>query len=206
MSRDIFESLKPISVLVGGAEVIDADPAAPDAVFGSMVFAPAILSRNAVRYVRCRTWRAKRKKDDMQTMNEIKRTLPAAIVAGITDDLHMVGGALFGEQMFASVVPIACGHSKRPDCLSCRLAVELAERLGVPMVKAFADRFIEGSRHPKENKKLPPLELVEPPPAPALVVDDIATSGFHMEEALTRLRDAGIACAGLVWVSGVKQG
>jgi len=37
---------------------------------------------------------------------------------------------------------------------------------------------------------------------PALVVDDVATSGCHMEEALQALRSRAVDAFGVVWISG----
>ena len=106
--------------------------------------------------------------------------------------------------MFAQVTHVACGHSQRPDCLSCRLAAGVAVALGLPHVKAFDDRFVMGSSHPKENMKLPPLVIRgQLDQIATLVIDDVVTSGFHMHEALTALRSALVPAAGIAWIGGV---
>jgi hypothetical protein len=70
-------------------------------------------------------------------------------------------------------------------------------------VKVWRDRFVTGSSHPKEFRKLPPLTWQDaPPPGLVLLVDDVATSGWHLEEALTALRAAGHLALGLAWISG----
>jgi orotate phosphoribosyltransferase len=38
-----------------------------------------------------------------------------------------------------------------------------------------------------------------------LVIDDLATSGWHIEEALTRIREFGVAAFGAVWISGTTK-
>lgn len=172
---------------------------------GSLVWAPGILSRNGVRYLRTRAWRTETRDADLQLLKRAKLELAPAMVAAIADDMHALASEVFGAGLFSAVVPVACGHSRRPNCLSAQLAVQLASRLGCEIVRAFADRFVSGVSHPKEFDRLPPLQLVQRPAGAVLVVDDVATSGWHMHEAITTLRHAGIAAAGLVWASGTKQ-
>jgi hypothetical protein len=43
------------------------------------------------------------------------------------------------------------------------------------------------------------------PAAPTLIIDDLATSGWHIEEALGRVRDLGLPAFGAVWLSGVVK-
>jgi orotate phosphoribosyltransferase len=76
---------------------------------------------------------------------------------------------------------------------------------GVPLVGAFAPRYLSGGSHPKEFRDIPPLEMIRRPDGPVLVVDDISTSGFHMEEALGRLRAEGLAAMGIVMVAGAVK-
>lgn len=196
-----------LASFVGGPRIVRIEPNGPAvaAVFGGTVAAPAILSRNGVRYLRCRTWRAESKADDLKAFKAAKAELDDAFVTSLADDMLALLSEVFGREFFRSVVPVACGHSKRPNCLSVRLAVAVAEALGADFVKAFADRFMSGSSHPREFAKLPPLELVQLPAGPALVVDDVATSGFHMHEAVSALRERGVPAAGVVWLSGVRQ-
>jgi adenine/guanine phosphoribosyltransferase-like PRPP-binding protein len=43
------------------------------------------------------------------------------------------------------------------------------------------------------------------PCSPVLIIDDLATSGWHMEEALGLIRGLGLAGFGIVWISGTVQ-
>jgi hypothetical protein len=176
------------------------------AAIGSLVWRPGILSRNGVRYVRCRSWRAETRTADMAALKRVKLELNESAVAAICEDVALLIAELFGAGFFRSVTPVACGHSRRPNCLSAVMAMGLADLLETAMVRAFRDRFVSGSSHPKEFASLPPLEIVAMPAVPCLVVDDVATSGFHMHEALTALRSAGVPSFGAVWVSGTTQG
>ena len=83
------------------------------------------------------------------------------------------------------------------------MAESVAGALGLPFVEAFRDRLIKGSSHPKEFERLPPLQWASPPASGVvLVVDDLSTSGWHLEEALTLLRGRGLAAAGIAWIGG----
>lgn len=164
--------------------------------------AGAVLSRGNVSYIRVNAWRKSRKDDGIAHIKAVKQSFPA-------DDIHAMALELSGaiERLFgipAAITHVACGHSRTPSCLSYRLARSVSELCGVPHVKAFNDRFLSGSSHPKEFDRLPPLEIIDVPPSPCVVIDDIATSGLHICEAVAALRSAGCSAVGLVWCSGVK--
>jgi predicted amidophosphoribosyltransferase len=69
-------------------------------------------------------------------------------------------------------------------------------------VQVFADRFCSGVSHPKEFAKLPPLEQIAEPLASMILIDDLATSGWHVKESLTTLRRLGTSASALVWITG----
>jgi hypothetical protein len=171
-------------------------------ILGEVRWRPTLRSRNGVYYLTCRSWLADAKAQDLAILREAKRTMPPELIADAAHEMTELVRAVFGE-VALSVVPVACGHSRRIDCMSVRLAEGIARSLDVEPVQAFAHRFMKGSSHPLENRKLPPLKLIDRPAAPALVVDDIATSGFHMHEALTALRSAGVPAFGIAWLGGV---
>jgi hypothetical protein len=95
-----------------------------------------------------------------------------------------------------------CGHSRRPDCFGKRLAQCVAEVLELPFLQVFADRFCSGVSHPKEFTKLPPLHQIADPLASMIVIDDLAVSGWHVEESLFALRSRGVSASAAVWISG----
>ena len=80
-----------------------------------------------------------------------------------------------------------------------RFAVAVAERLSLGYLQVWRNRPIKGSPHPKEFRRLPPLEMLAKPIGSTLVIDDVATSGYHMWEALTALRALDIPAAGIAW-------
>jgi hypothetical protein len=84
------------------------------------------------------------------------------------------------------------------------MAVAAADGLGSTFCRVFDNRFVSGVSHPQEFDRLPLLKMLEGPAGP-LVVDDVATSGWHMHQAVTALRVAGAPAMGAVWLSGVKR-
>lgn len=112
---------------------------------------------------------------------------------------------LFGSLPGWTVLSTAVGHSRRPDSFAVRLAEAVAKEISRPFVKIFADRFVSGGSHPKEFANLPALQLRAEVTSPILLVDDVATSGWHMEEALTKLRSLGAPAFGVAWISGTVK-
>jgi hypothetical protein len=68
------------------------------------------------------------------------------------------------------------------------LAVAVGERLSLGYLQVWRDWPIKGVSHPEEFRRLPPLDMRARPIGATLVIDDVATSGWHTEEALTTLR------------------
>jgi hypothetical protein len=49
---------------------------------------------------------------------KILQNEPKTSIAAIVDDLELLLGELFGSGFFRSIAPVACDHSRRPNCLS----------------------------------------------------------------------------------------
>jgi hypothetical protein len=201
----------PASILPPGVRIDWSRVFAPDrppkeaarpSILGSLVFRRAIFARNGVSWISLRAWRVSTKDGDLEELKRQKAMpLPPFIPKAAAEIAESVG-QMFGGISF-TVTSIACGHSRRPDCAGAQLAQEAAARLGRPYQRCFDDRFQAGSSHPKAFKDLPALVLCRPlPTSPVLIVDDVATSGWHVEEALTALRTEGIGATAIAWISG----
>jgi hypothetical protein len=160
--------------------------------------------RNAVSWCSARSWRSDAKKADLTALKLCKAGVDeaGATIAGAADDLAGLLRLLFGHFVGWLATAVACGHSRRRDCFGKRLGQAVATALGAEFVEVFEDRFVSGVSHPKEFRKLPPLEFKVKPSRPLLIIDDIATSGFHIEEALGKARGLGLPAFGAVWISG----
>lgn len=165
----------------------------------------ALYSRKGVTWAAARAWRHDSKKADIEWLKAAKASLDARAIDGGADDVARLTADLFGALSGWTVSTTAVGHSRRTDSFAVRMAQGVAERLSLPFVKVFADRFVSGVSHPKEFRNLPPLQLQPGIAGPILLVDDVATSGWHMEEAANVLRTFGHPVFGAVWISGAVK-
>lgn len=127
------------------------------------------------------------------------------MIAAAAGEIAELLRLLFGQNSGWVVTSVACGHSRRPDCFGKRLGQAVALGLGADWVELFEDRFVAGVSHPKGFRDLPALTFKSTPAGPVLVIDDLATSGFHMEEALGMVRSLGLPAFGAVWISGAVK-
>ncbi len=134
-----------------------------------------------------------------------KLDLDRGVLRTAAGDVSDTIGLMFGPMTGWTISTTAVGHSRHPDSFAVRLARLVARRRQRPFAKIFDDRFVTGVSHPKEFRDLPPLRLRWRRKSPILLVDDVATSGWHLEEALTLLRDRGIQAFGIVWISGTVK-
>jgi hypothetical protein len=177
---------------------IEAGPSA----FGSLAWRPHIRSRHDVSFLAVRSWLASVRDGDLRQLKLIKAELPADIITRVADDIVAAIRPLMGS-LIRYVAPVTCGHSRRPDCFSFRLANAVADALEAEFTPCFKSRLVAGSSHPKANFNLPPLEFAADPPSGAtLVVDDLTTTGFHMHEAIAALRARGTPTFGVAWIGG----
>lgn len=189
------------------------DPAAPvtapvrrawtvDGGFGGTVLRPALYSRNGVSWATVRAWGAESKACDLDALKAAKAAPDTGLVDVTAGEIAALV-AMAWPGVFGEVTCVACGHSRRADCFGARLAETVADRIGARFTRVFRDRFCSGSSHPKEFRKLAPLEWASPPVTDrVLVVDDVVTSGWHMEEATNWLRAHGVGTAGVAWIGG----
>jgi hypothetical protein len=215
MDLDMAGMFGSLADALGGEDAdADADPDAPaadeaeDAPLGAMVFRPTFRKRNACRFATVRAWRTSSKRADLDAMQEAKRApiISANLIEFMALEMADVVAGLFGPLPW-TVTAVATGHSRRPDALARQVAELVALQLSRPFRLAFEDRYISGSSHPRQHARLAPLVLTQPRIAgPVLVVDDIVTSGWHMEEAARDLRAIGCATFGIAWLGGSVTG
>jgi hypothetical protein len=149
-----------------------------------------------------RRWRAEIKAYQIEGLFALKRNPSAAIVDKISAELETATKKIVGTGAIRNVVPIPPGSSGNPNNLSVQVARSLAGRLKAD----FADILISGScvastrSHPKKAAGLRPYTIQKPLCGLTLLVDDVATSGRHMELGLKALRATGVPALGLVWI------
>jgi hypothetical protein len=117
------------------------------------------------------------------------------------DELCVAIARVYGKPRFNHVIPVPRGHSRRPDCLSVLLAREIGEKLNVTVTEPFVSKQRRGSSHPRKGAGLPQLVSTTKIEGNILLVDDIASSGRHIEQAAHKLSVTADHVYPIVWIS-----
>lgn len=165
----------------------------------TLISQPRVLSRGNVSYHALKRWRKSVKSEQMTALKSIKKVPNEAFENAIAEEMSSWCRRAFGATAFSNVVAVPCGHSGS-DCLSRRIGGKIAQLLNLQFAEAFAPLQVSGSSHPKTNLKRPKLKLLHVPVGPILLIDDVATSGAHIEEAVNALRDHEIAVISMAWI------
>lgn len=159
-----------------------------------------LLRRGPVPYHALYRWRSTIKDVQIEALKALKRDPGDAFLGTVAEQMAGAAAALFGSGTFKAVVPVPCGSSGG-NCLSVKLARLIAVRLGVDFIEAFEPIDLPGSSHPKNNIRRPAMRIKAAPKVPVLLIDDVATSGAHIEEAAQLLRRSAPAVLPLVWIA-----
>lgn len=167
----------------------------------TLVKRQSLKSRNGVAYVTLRTWRRPIKEHQIRALAALKAYPHPTFVSQVANEIVAAAKTLFGTRS-ACVVPVPCGHSRRTDCLSVQLARETANQLKRPFVEIFSPQFRAGASHPKQSAKLPPLKFAQgvAPVGNIILIDDVATSGRHIEQAVNALSERAEHVFALAWI------
>lgn len=173
---------------------------ASEFVFKTLVAKPAVRELGGISFMTAMTWRSTVKDSQLKALRILKHHLPDRFVATAGRQLAMVARKFHGHRAFSVVVPVPCGHSGRPDCLSYRLAEAVSAELDAAFVAALEPRLIRGSSHPKQSRHFRKPRVMTRVKGRVLVVDDVCTTGRHISLSVAALRDAGADASGLVWI------
>lgn len=157
--------------------------------------------RNHVSFVSVRSWRQPIKEYQISALTSLKEVAPAFLAEIIAGEIVDCARRLFGADGLKMVVPVPCGSSGRKDCLSVQLARRVADHLGLQFAEVLEPiGAIPGKSHPKKSAQLQRFKLTGKVAGPILLVDDVATSGRHMELAISSLKRRGLPVVGLTWI------
>lgn len=158
-----------------------------------------LLRRSNQLYYGNRTWAKAIKHHQIAAVKAIKRGISSEIVEAAADDLaHQA--RMIGVNMYKYVSPMACGSSG-PGCLAERIAEATAAKLGLEYAVAFDPLPVTGSSHPAKSARLPPFRLRRSFDGPVVLIDDVATTGAHIEKASIALKAVAPAVLPLVWIA-----
>lgn len=198
-----YDGAVPRAAMPAAQGEMPGDGAGPVSRFLDETLIPAqrLLRRNETSYLVARRWRSPIRKYQIAALRALKSDLPAAFVAAIATELASAARAVYGSPDACVVVPVPCGSSG-PDCLSSKLAYELAAELGVTVINAFEPVVVaKGTSHPRKNSARPSMRLAQTVDRPVILVDDVATSGSHIDEAATLLRQSAPSVWPVVWIA-----
>jgi hypothetical protein len=183
-----------------------ADQADPFwALLDCLTYRPSIYRRNEIRWIAVHNWRSGRKTEGVAALRQVKQRPRRDLLVQAAEPIAATIRELHGTVPVEAITCVPCGHSRRHDCLGKRLAQTVAELLALPFVQIFADRFCPGVSHPKGSVNLPPLAPIARPPKSIMVIDDVATSGQHLEEIILALRGTGVSASAMAWISGASK-
>lgn len=168
----------------------------------TLVKRQSLRQRKATGYLTLRSWRKPVRTYQIEALKALKMAPPHSLVETAASEIVEAVGRIVGTSAFSHVTPIPCSRSAEDACLSRLIAAEVAHLIGKPLVLLLASAPRKGSSHPKGNASRPPLRLVKPATGPCLIIDDVATSGAHMEEAITTLRPSAGSVFGVAWIGG----
>jgi len=206
--RDISQPLANAARL----ERLIAPPAAPPDTgeFGltaavlcdTLVARTTVRTRRATSYMTLRAWRGAIKAQQVKALRALQQAPPPALVEAIAADMREAVELIFGRAAFGYVVPVPSGHSPPEHDLSVQVAANLALQLELPAIRALASEHRAGASDPLDSSRRPAIRLVLDPAKPVLLVDYVATSGRHLEEAAALLRPSCGSVFTLAWIGG----
>ncbi len=172
----------------------------------SLLYRPALFRRNQIRWIAACAWRSRSRARGLAALKGVKQAPTPSVISKAAMLVSTLINEIYGEGPAEAITCVPCGHSQRADCFGKQLAQLVAAQIEIPFLQIFADRPCEGVSHPKQHANLPPLQLIAAPPRSVIVIDDLATSGWHLEEAALALRSLGVAASSMAWISGRSGG
>ncbi len=159
-----------------------------------------LRERNGISYLTIESWRQSIRTYQIAALKALKGKVPPEMSQAAASRIADEVGRVVGMGAFSFIVPVPCSNSGPDSCLSLEIARALGSITGLPVVQCLSLPPGGGSSHPKKNVHRPRMTLVEKIPGPALLVDDVATSGAHIEEATKLLRTCCNAVMGVAWI------
>ena len=171
-----------------------------DFLLSTLVPGKRLRRRGETEYHALARWRSPIKDSQIAALRALKRDPPATLVDQVAQQIATAATSLFGRDTARAVAAVPCGHSGA-GCLSERLGRAVAERMAAPFRTPFEPLPTGGSSHPKSNTRRPPIRLARPVEEAVLLIDDVATSGVHLDQAARALRAHAPAVFPLAWIA-----
>lgn len=183
-----------------GAQISTEIDIASEFLLTTLVRKESIREVGKISFMTARAWRASVKDIQIKSLRILKRALPPKFVEAAGRDVACVARKIHGDHAFNLVVPVPCGHSGRPDCLSVRMAEVVAREIHAGFSNVLEGRLMKGSSHPMQSQNFVRPRLKAVVRGKVLVIDDVCTTGRHISMSIAALREAGADAFGLAWI------
>lgn len=203
---ELDDQTTKLNALLAQESMKGVPPKEPSLLFlaETLVQRRAIRERNSVNFLTLRSWRQAIREYQIEALKALKQNLPVHMPLLIAEEMAKEINNLVGAGAFRAIVPMPCSNGNNGTCLSREIARSLGTLLNLPVIMALAAPRNEGSSHPKKNLRRAKMMLVDNVTDPIILVDDVATSGAHIEEAVKLLKPKSGAVFPVVWISGDK--
>ncbi len=182
-------------------DIVKGDGTTSGFLMETLVLRPAIRNRNDVSYITIRTWRRAIKEHQISALRLLKSTPQEAFIDQIAKETADNIVRPLPTQAFDTVVAIPPGHSRSEFGFSEQIAARIAERMNVPYCAALTAPRRPGSSHPRKNATLQAPEIsVDTKLGNVLLIDDVATSGHHIELAVKKLATVATHVTAIAWI------
>jgi hypothetical protein len=183
-----------------GSDNFNREPASRFLI-DTLISKQRLLERKGCSYLALRQWRKPIKPYQISALTALKASSEPRFESEIGNEISSAITSVFGKA-FQYVVPIPSGSSGQKHGLSYRLAKEVADKLKITLADVLeAPPVALGSSHPRKSASLRPYKVKTPINGNILIIDDVATSGRHIELATEALRPMATYCTSLVWIS-----
>ncbi|MEM1038746.1 MAG: hypothetical protein AAGI12_04680 [Pseudomonadota bacterium] len=171
-------------------------------VFETLIYQPKLRVNNDLGYVAIRRWNQKVKRRQLSAMRAVKKEPSRDFINEVSAEICRFADSFIGVENFDCVVPVPGGTSKNM-AFSHRLAAAVGLLAGLPNIQAFQRiSSTATSSHPINNAVRGRMRLKQVPSGNVLLIDDVVTSGSHLNEATQRLR---AHCSGVVAVAWIGK-
>ena len=166
----------------------------------TLLVAQRLYRSGTTNYIGLRKWRTPIKPYQISALRALKADLPESFVDQVAKEMADAIISIYGDVANCVVVPMPCGNSG-PGCFSYRLGRKVAKLLSVAVVDALNPiSDCTGSSHPKANLKRAKMTVAEAVNQTVILIEDVVTSGNHIDEAARLLRKSSSQVWPVAWI------
>jgi phosphoribosylpyrophosphate synthetase len=184
-------------------EVAETHTAVEKFLLSTLVGKLALRARAGARYATLRSWRNPIREFQIDALQALKSQMPTSFVDVVASEIVDAVRLLHGGEVFDAVVPVPSSRGRLGNGFSERIARAVARKTNSEFIAALAIAPTTGNSHPRKNAKRPAMRrLADLASKIVLIVDDVATSGSHIEEATRLVRESARSSFAIAWIGG----